>query len=329
MRRSDPVMLMDSVQRFPHLPRVGIYCRVSSGLTAQLESLAAQISAYVQLSKKNHWTLVDVYIDVKSGEKTENRKQFQRMLNACRLHEIDMIITKSVSRFGRNTEEAVTALREIKSCGVSVFFDQENIDTGRDDSELVFTILSAFAEADNKSRSENIKWGQKKRLLEGTSELYFRKCYGYEKTKDGQLEVIPSEASNVQRIYELYLSGYSILKIQRQLEKEMILSPTKKSTWSKKSIENILTNDKYTGTFIVMKRVTDDAHNRIANDGVQDKYLASDYVPTIIPQELFDAVQEERARRTNLITDENGIHRKSTKYSSLPAIQKDIEPRCL
>lgn len=142
--------------------RVGVYCRVSTGILEQLHSLANQISYFTQLIKhRPSWLLHDFYIDVSSGAKMKERDEFLRMLDDCENHRVDTIITKSVSRFGRNTEEALIALRSLKSAGVEVIFESENILTSADDSELMITILESVAQAENETRSENIRWGNK------------------------------------------------------------------------------------------------------------------------------------------------------------------------
>jgi len=276
------------------------------------------------VSKRHDWHLVDIFLDFRSGDSISGREEFQRMLEACRAKKLDIILTKSISRFGRNTEEMISALREIKNCGVRVIFDEEKVDTLNTDSELMVSIISAYAQAENESRSRNQKWAIQKRLRDGTSEIYARACYGYRKGENGELVIDPAEAKVVQEIFQLYCDGASILGIQRELEKNGVKSPSGNDRWSKRTIDELLRNDKYIGDATVYKTysVSTPAPKRVINsDGSHEKYVAKNSHPAIISHEMFDAVQLERNRRSNVLRDENGIHRKSTKYSSKKPIE--------
>ncbi len=309
------------VSFLPSLPKlikkVAIYCRVSSGLKEQLDSLSAQLSGLVQMISRHHdMVLVDIYMDVTSGE-NPNRYEFNRMLVDAERKKLDIIFTKSISRFGRNTEDTITALRSLKENGVHVIFDEEQIDTGKESSELLISILSAYAQASNEDRRQNQLWSMKTRLDNGTSELYYRPCYGYYKNQEGVICVSPTEAEIVQLIFSSYFDGASIVGIQKILLERNIPSPRGNETWSKRSIEKILTNEKYIGDVIVRKTITskEKGHKRINNE-TEDKYMATDVFPAIISKVMFDAVQDERKRRSNIVTDETGTHRKATHYSS-------------
>lgn len=306
-----------------HLPplykKVGIYCRVSTSRSAQLKSLTAQISGLVQkVYSMSGWKLADIYIDVCSGEKADAREEYLRMLNDCKEHKVDVILTKSVSRFGRNTEEAIKALRMLKSYGTQIIFELENVECSGSEAELIISILLAYAEADNDSRRRNQNWAIKKHLQDGTSEIYSRKCYGYQKDAKGDLIIESDEARVVQMIFSSYLEGYSILGIQKLLKDKGIPTSRGKEVWSKMAIEHILTNEKYMGNVIAMKTKTSDSpeRKRIINLD-EDRYMISDFVPAIISAEMFEAVQEERQRRSNIVTDETGTHRKNVRYSSV------------
>lgn len=291
-------------------------------MQSQLSSMANQASFLVDMINKHYgWRLVDIYLDFKSGSATENRDQFQRMLNDIHSKKIDKIITKSISRFGRDALDIIQSIRLIKDIGGSVYFDEENIDTASTDSELLISILSAYTEAENDSRRENQYWSIIKHLEDGSSEIYKRKCFGYKKGENDTLVILPSEATIVQKIYELYISGYSIIGIKKYLEENNILSPSDKTTWCKRTIEQILSNEKYTGNIIALKTYTQDG-KRIENND-KSKYLISENHPAIIPKEIFDAVQAEKMRRTNITKTENGNLRKSTKYSSKQKINRE------
>ena len=285
---------------------VGIYCRVSTNDAEQLNSLAVQVSALTRLTASTpQWLLVDVYIDIASSKTGSSRKEFARMLDDCKSKKLEIIITKSISRFGRDTVEALEALRLMRDSGVRVIFEQESLDTADTDSELMVSIVESFAQAENESRSDNIKWGLKQKAASGTSKLYNRKCYGYYNDKDGNLAIDEKEAKNVRMIFSLYLQGKSVLGIVKELERLGIKSPTGKATWPKRTIDVMLSNEKYTGTV------------RLLDNGKHDSYYrAENNNPAIIPKETFQAVQIEKQHRSNVIKGKDGSKRKSKKYSS-------------
>lgn len=286
--------------------KVGIYCRVSTNDMEQLNSLTNQISALTRLvSTVDEWKLMDCYVDITSARGKSPRVNFQRMLNDCKSKKLDIVITKSVSRFGRDTVDTLQALKIMKECGVRMVFEQENLDTDDVESSLMISIIESLAQAENESRSDNIKWGIHQRAAQGTSKLYDRKCYGYKHDDNGKLIIDEGDAENVKLIFHLYLGGQSIIGIVKELENRKILSPTGKDKWCKRTIDVMLSNEKYTGDVKLMK---------FCNSDVQ--YLSSDNNPTIISKEVFEAVQIEKAGRGNLTKDENGIRRKTKKYSS-------------
>ena len=179
------------------------------------------------------------------------------------------------------------------------------MDTANTDSNLIISVIESVAQAENESRSENIKWGIKNRAASGKSKLYDRKCYGYRNDKTGHLVIDEETANNVKSIFDLYLSGQSVLGIIKELERRKILSPTGKEKWCKRTIDVMLSNEKYTGDVKLLKP---------GNSEVQ--YLSTDNNPAIISKETFEAVQIEKARRSNVIKDKNGSKRKNEKYSS-------------
>ncbi|WHH59731.1 recombinase family protein [Petroclostridium sp. X23] len=286
--------------------RVGIYCRVSSNSSEQLKSLSAQVSALTRLTAAApQWLLVDVYMDIASSKTGSSRKEFARMIEDCHSHNLEIIFTKSISRFGRDTVDTLEALNQLKTLGVRVIFEQEDLDTANIDSELMISIIEAIAQAENESRSDNIKWGIKQRAAQGTSKLYNRKCYGYYNDEDGNLAIDEKEAKNVRMIFSLYIQGKSVLGIVKELERLGIKSPTGKATWPKRTIDVILSNEKYMGNV------------RLLDNGKHSAcYLAEDNNPAIISKETFQAVQIEKQHRSNVIKGEEGNQRKSRKYSS-------------
>lgn len=286
--------------------RVGIYCRVSTNSADQLKSLTVQISALTRLTSVNPtWLLVDVYTDIASSKTGSSRTEFNRMLRDCQSHDLEIIITKSISRFGRDTVEILDALNQLKLLGVRVIFEQEQLDTSDTDSDLMISIIESIAQAENESRSDNIKWGIKQRAAQGTSKLYNRKCYGYINDADGNLAIDDEKAKNVRLIFDLYLRGKSVIGIVSELETLGIKSPTGKDKWCKRTIDVMLSNEKYKGNV------------RLLDDGKHDSYyLSENNNPAIISKEMFQAIQLEKQRRSNVTKGENGVQRKSKKYSS-------------
>lgn len=251
------------------------------------------------------WLLVDVYIDIASSKTGSSRKEFTRMLQNCKSHDIEIVLTKSISRFGRDTVEILDALNQLKNLGVRVIFEQEVLDTADTDNDLMISIIESIAQAENESRSENIKWGIKQRAAQGTSKLYNRKCYGYFNDADGNLAIDEKKAKNVRLIFNLYLQGKSVLGIVKELERLGIKSPTGKATWPKRTIDVMLSNEKYMGNV------------RLLDNGKHDAYyLAEGNNPAIISKETFQAVQIEKQQRSNVIKGKDGSKRKSKKYSS-------------
>jgi DNA invertase Pin-like site-specific DNA recombinase len=287
--------------------RIGIYCRVSTNSLEQLQSLATQVSHLTKITAATpRWLLADVYIDISSSKTGSSRKEFNRMLDDCTSHKLDIIFTKSISRFGRDTVETMEALSKLKSAGVRVIFEQEELDTANTDSDLMISIIESFAQAENESRSENIKWGIKQGAASGASKLYDRKCYGYKHNEDGKLIIDEETAENVIIIFDLYLRGQSVLGIIKELEKRKIPSPTGKEKWCKRTIDVMLSNEKYTGDVRLLKTGKSEIH-----------YLETDNNPAIISKEVFEAVQIEKARRSNVVKNGNGtVKRKNLKYSS-------------
>lgn len=202
--------------------KVGIYCRVSTNDMEQndmeqLNSLTNQISALTRLvSTVDEWKLMDCYVDIASAKKKSLRVNFQRMLDDCKSKKLDIVIIKSVSRFGRDTVDTLQALKVMKECGVRVIFEQENLDTKDVESSLMISIIESLAQAENESRSDNIKWGIRQRAAQGISKLYDRKCYGYDHDEDGKLIINEEQAAVVRKIFNWYLGGLSINDIKHK-----------------------------------------------------------------------------------------------------------------
>lgn len=307
----------------PRLFRACIYCRVSTMHPDQLESLAAQLGYYRKyVNSRRDMVLVGEYCDTKSGRSIHARAQFEKMIQDCMEGKIDVIVTKSVSRFGRNTEDTLSVLRQLKEKNINVIFENDGIQSISEDGELMITLMSAIAQAESEKRSKNVKWGIRQSTTNPDAHIFARPCYGYRKDDDGKLVIVEEEAENVRLIFDLYLSGYSVLSITRELQRRGIKTPTGKETWPKRSIDMMLQNEKYIGDVLVYKTYCDEypQKRRISNEGYQDQVLASDHHPAIIEKEKFLEVQAERARRSNIVVNADGTKkRKDTHYSSKSA----------
>lgn len=285
---------------------VGVYARVSTNRKEQLDSLAVQVSGLTHLAAAHMtWFVADIFLDVASAKVGSSRNEFNRMIEECEKGNIDIILTKSVSRFGRDTKEGLEAIRKLRACGTRIIFETDKIDTETVDDELLLSVV-ACCQAENDWRSENIVWGLRRRAEDGTSGLYSRVCYGYKKDKHGMLIIDEEQAQVVRDIFDWYLEGLSVGGIIERLKSRGVKSPKGKDAWSKRAVENTLTRRKYTGDVA------------IADSGGSDRqYLYSDHHAGIISKETFEAVELEMAARSNLEVGEDGtVKRKSKKYSS-------------
>ena len=237
------------------LIKVAAYSRVSSGKDAMLHSLSAQVSYYSELIQ-NHdgWLYCGVYADEAVTGTKEDRTEFQRMMDACREGKIDLIITKSISRFSRNTVTLLNTIRELKLLGIGVIFEEQNINTLSADGELMLTILASYAQEESLSVSENCKWRIRSDFKQGILPMFVQNIYGYKRTKDGGLEIIPEEADVVKRVFSMYLDGLGTLKISKILT-ESGAPGSNNGKWSEKKVRYILSNEKYVGDFTLAKIV--------------------------------------------------------------------------
>lgn len=286
---------------------VGIYARVSTSSKEQMDSLSWQVSGLTRLAAAHmSWFVADIFIDVASAKTGSTRQEFNRMINECEKWNIDIIIIKSVSRFGRDTKDVLEAIRRIKKAGKRIIFEKEKIDTETTNDESLLSIIESFEQAENEWRSENIRIGLKYKAENGTSGLYNRVCFGYKKDKYGMLVIDENEAKTVRKIFDWYLEGYSIKGIINKLKEFGIKTPKGKGEWSKKAIQATLTRQKYTGDVAIIDPLNSN-----------NEYLNSDHHPGIISKEKFEAVQLEMKSRSNIEVGKDGkIQRKSIKYSS-------------
>lgn len=281
--------------------RTVAYCRVSKQDLSQEHSIQAQIDYYKNyINKKMRWKYAGIYFDKASGLKKDTRWGFQKMLDACRNGEIDQIVAKSISRFGRNTVDVLKTLRELKSMNVGVYFELENLDSLNNSQYLMIELIASIAQDESKNKSENIKWGIHHSMSRGNIILNDKQFLGYGKNLNGNLVIVEDEAEIVRIIFSLFLQGYGYRKIKKHLEKHHIKTVTEKDTWSTSTIDRILSNEKYTGHVLLQKTYVDDflTRKQIKNDGKFDQYLIENNHEPIIPKEMFLKVQELKAAKS-------------------------------
>lgn len=282
--------------------RVAAYCRVSTLQEQQETSYEAQVAYYTEKIRSNpNWKLAGIFADDgKSATSTAKRSDFQAMIDACMDGKIDMVITKSISRFARNTVDSLTNIRKLKEKNIAVFFEKEGINTMEGSGELLITILSSQAQEESRNISENCHWGIVRKFENGMVIVNHSKFLGYTKDKEGNLVIVPEEAELVRRIFRLFLEGNSSYRIKRILESENIKTVTGHKVWSATVIDKMLVNEKYMGDALMQKTYTVDflTKKKVINRGIVPQYYIEDNHEAIIPKELFHRVQEEKARRS-------------------------------
>ena len=283
--------------------RVAAYCRVSTDSEEQLNSYEAQKNYYTQKIEDNpDWEMAGIYADEGiTGTSTRKRAEFNKMITACKRGRIDLIVTKSLSRFARNTVDCLETIRLLKANGIGVYFEKENINTLTESSEFLITLFSGFAQAESESLSKNVTWGKQKSAETGKVPFQYKKMLGYRKGADGEPEIVPEEADVVRRIYQRYLCGCTLGQIKKELEQENIPAAQKVGRWSHAVIRNILTNEKYIGDALLQKTyITDCITKKVKkNQGERPMYYVENNHPAIIPRETFDRVQTEMTRRSS------------------------------
>lgn len=285
-----------SAQNQPCLLKVAAYSRVSSGKDAMLHSLSSQVNYYSKLIQEHPgWAYCGVYADEAVTGTKEHRNGFQTLLSDCREGKIDLVITRSISRLARNTVTLLQTVRELKSLGVDVYFEEQNIHTMSSEGELMMTILASYAQEESRSASENQKWRIKKNFEEGIPWNGAMLGYRY---KDGKYHIVPDEAELVKWIFAMYLDGAGYVLISNQLNEEGIASPDG-SQWHTSVVAKILRNYAYTGNLLLQRTYSENhiTKRKCKNCGEYPQYLATDTHEAIIPNEMFQRVQEEVARR--------------------------------
>lgn len=303
---------------------------VSTDSEEQASSYEVQVEHYTQFIEKNpEWELAGIFADDGiSGTNTKKREEFNRMIEACMAGHIDMIITKSISRFARNTLDCLKYIRKLKEKNIPVFFEKENINTMDSKGEVLLTIMASLAQQESQSLSQNIKLGLQYRYQNGEVQVNHNRFLGCTKDEDGHLIIEPTEAEVVKRIYREYLEGSSLLQIGRGLEADGILTAAGKAKWRPETLRKILQNEKYIGDALLQKTYTVDFLNkkRVQNNGIVPQYYVENSHPPIIPRDLYMQVQEEMVRRANL---HSGEKRKKRVYSSKYALSSIVYcPKC-
>ncbi len=302
--------------------RVCAYCRVSTDTDEQATSYEAQVEHYSNYIRLNPgWELAGIYADEGiSGTNTKKRDEFKRMIRDCMDGKIDMILTKSISRFARNTLDCINYIRKLKEKGVAIYFEKENINTLDAKGELLITIMASLAQQESQSLSQNVKMGLQFRYQAGKVQVNCKRFLGYDKDKDGKLIINEEQAEVVRRIYREYLEGGSLGEICGSLMADGILNGAGNRKWIPSTIQKILTNEKYIGDALLQKTVTTDflEKKREVNNGIVPQYYVEDSHEAIIPRDVYMRVQEEMVRRSALRSGAQG--QKKRAYSSKYAL---------
>ena len=305
--------------------RVAAYCRVSTEQEEQQSSYAAQIAYYTdKISKNKDWELAGIFADEGiTGTSAKKRTEFLKLMALCEKGKIDMVLTKAVSRFSRNTLDAIGYIRKLKAKGIPIIFEKEGINTMEMASEMALCFLSGFAQAESESISRNVTWGKRQSFKSGKVPFQYSRLLGYEKGEDGQPKIVPEEAEIVKRIFRSYYSGASVRTIKESLEADNILSPTGNTEWSIGALQYMLRNERYIGDALLQKTYVVDCltkETRKNNGEIPQYYVTGNHEP-IISKDLFNLVQEEIARRAGKRkVAKKAVKTEKGKYSSKYAL---------
>jgi len=273
--------------------RVAAYCRVSTDLEQQTSSIELQEQHFTQLISENpHWENAGIFSERATGLNLKERPEFRKMISKCRKKKIDLILTKSISRFGRNTLEMLQSLQDLRGLGVEVYFERENMWLNEQRIQVLLTAYCALAQAESEEMSRSIKWGIKRGFENGTSGYAEFVCFGYKRGDDGKLAIDEPDAEIVRKIFEMRASGHSLGAIANWLYENEIPSPTGKARWSRETISKLLRNEKYIGDVLLQKTFVKDLFSgkQIKNQGELAKFLIQEHHPAIVGRELFELV---------------------------------------
>ena len=297
-----PIAEMQGESRIDMRPkRVAAYCRVSTDREEQEHSFETQKAMYTEMiMMKPTWQMAGIYADEGiTGTVAKKRPGFMKMIEDCRKGKIDMIVTKSVSRFSRNNLDCLMYVRELKQLGIPIIFEKEGINTIQVSSELLLTLFGALSQAESESISMNVKLGIRQSLKNGNVRFSYKTFLGYRKGADGQPKIVPEQADIVRRIYNDFLAGATYLEIAKRLTEENVPTMGRGNRWFSERIKSILKNEKYKGDALLQKTyITDPISKRVKkNNGELPMYYVENSHPAIIERRIFDRVQEEIARR--------------------------------
>ncbi|MBE6776025.1 MAG: recombinase family protein [Ruminococcaceae bacterium] len=283
------VQIIPPKPTFPYkMKNVAAYCRVSTEQEMQHHSLEAQREYYKKfIESKILWRFAGVYADEASGRHNEKMKDFQRLMDDCRAGKIDLIVVKSISRFGRNTLQFLQACVELRARDIEVLFEVENLYLSDEKARMTLAIYAALYQSESQSKSHAIKWSFKTFFENGTSGFYNTPCYGYKRDGRDSLKIIPEEAGVVVLMYEMHQSGCSLRQISKHLSELKIKAPRGGDTWSIETIRKILNNEKYHGDVILQKTYVADyfSGRQAVNNGEFPKYEIKNHHPAIIERD--------------------------------------------
>ena len=306
--------------------RVAAYCRVSTEQEEQQNSYNVQIAYYTDLiNRKKEWTLAGIFADEGiSGTQAKKRPEFLKMIRMCKKQKIDLVITKSISRFARNTVDCLEYVRQLKDLGIGVIFEKENINTLTMTSEFMIAMHGSFAQAESESISKNVSWGKQKAFAEGKVSFQYKHLLGYRKGENNKPEIVPEEAETVRMIYELFLDGYSMTDIAKRLTLLERKTAHGKTEWHREIIRSILKNEKYAGDALLQKSFIVDCISKKAkkNNGERPMYLVTDHHEPIIDRDTYNRAQQELARRTSKRKISDKTITEQGKYTSKYALSE-------
>ena len=311
--------------------RVAAYCRVSTDQEDQLHSFEAQVDYYTKyINDHENYEMAGIYADEGiSGTNTKKREQFKRMIADCGKGKIDLVITKSISRFARNTQDCLMYSRKLKNLGIGIIFEKENINTLDSTGELLFTILSSLAQDESRNISENCKWGIRTKFKNGEMHLNTFKFLGYDKDENGKLIINREQAKTVRRIYRDFLWGLNPAQIAKELEEEQVQGCLGQTKWYASTVIGILKQEKHMGDALLQKTYTADflTKRQVRNNGEIAQVYVKDSHKGIIDKQTWNAVQEEFDRREKFM-ESHGTDRYSYGADCMPFCEKVFCGEC-
>lgn len=298
--------------------RVAAYCRVSTSGPVQMGSLEIQIKSYTQMiENRPDWIFAGVFYDIGSGLRRSGRTGLESLLKKAKRGKVDYILTKSISRVSRDTLELLKIIRFLRERGINMHFENENLDSIKQDKELEITFRSMLAQDESRNISENIQWGFHRKFEKGDIFTKYKNFMGYT-CVDGEIVIVPEQAEIVRKIFKLYLKGLTLGQIKTYLESMGIKTVTGNDHWDTTTIQKMLKNEKYKGDTLLQKTYTEDfmTGKKVKNIGQRGRYYVNESHPAIVSTKIFDEVQEELIKRARLIRNEDGtVSSKMSKYN--------------